>query len=165
MDACQEVSCLGQALTCTEYLWNLVFFSPQHLVLALSSKPAIQSRRRHPPYGLWLLVSFTQSGLLCIFAVLLGSILARDIQRKMDERAKELLLQIEECARQYALNRCSPETRVPMAEAFCRSMELCMVKDSVYSVQAVAALIGETAEVLLGSMSPMTMAGFVGLGL
>lgn len=74
------------------------------------------------------------------------------------------MLQTEDCARQYALNRCSPETRVPMAEAFCQSMERCLVKDSVYSIQAVAALVGETVEVLLGSMSTVTLGVVVGVG-
>jgi hypothetical protein len=51
-----------------------------------------------------------------------------------------------------------------MAEAFCQSMERCLVKDSVYSIQAVAALVGETVEVLLGSMSTVTLGVVVGVG-
>lgn len=99
---------------------------------------------------------------MCLLAIL-GQPLARDINLKREELAKELRLKAEFCARQYALNRCSPETRVPNAEYPCREMELCMAKDSVYTLQAAAALGREAVSEMFGSINTVTLAVVVGI--
>ena len=75
----------------------------------------------------------------------------------MDLHAKELLIKTENCAKAYTENRCSPETRVPVAAEFCASMERCMAENSVYSVQTVARLLGETLDSFVSAMSLRTL--------
>lgn len=40
-----------------------------------------------------------------------------------------ILEEIEQCARNYIINQCDPETRVPWLETLCNTWQACMKKD------------------------------------
>lgn len=183
-----EVGWMGLIMETTDYLWNLVFFAEGENRLAGQVKnrrrdasPVRYNRPRsprppnprsdHPIAPAWkcpnllsyALVPITQCGLAVLIAVAVGLELQSDFHKKMDQHAKELQIRVETCAKAYAENRCSPDTRVPVAAEFCEEMERCLALDSVYSVQTVARLVGETLESFVSAMSLRTLLSLAGL--
>lgn len=78
-----------------------------------------------------------------------------DIKEKTLKSIESNRNKIEECRRNYKINRCNPEERVPALEAQCNEWEACMLSNPLENeVTKVAFKIaGETFEAFFSSMS------------
>lgn len=78
-------------------------------------------------------LSLLLNGFLVLLSILLIVkfilMVKNDISVKTIRKLEENKQKIEECTRQYKLNRCSPEERVPALEEKCKEWETCMRSD------------------------------------
>ncbi|KAI5171783.1 hypothetical protein NEFER03_1088 [Nematocida sp. LUAm3] len=84
-------------------------------------------------YVLSSYLSLLLNGFLVILSIVLiikfVLMVKNDISVKTIRKLEENKQKIEECAKQYKLNRCSPEERVPALEEKCKEWETCMRND------------------------------------
>lgn len=58
------------------------------------------------------------------------STIRSDVDKKAEEAAAEILVEMAACAKSYRENRCDPATRAPALEVVCNNWEKCMNKDA-----------------------------------
>ncbi|ORX42175.1 hypothetical protein DM01DRAFT_1330159 [Hesseltinella vesiculosa] len=100
---------------------------------------------------------FTVSLLSILFYVIFQVIwtLRHDLQIKAQEHTKDLVYEIQSCARQYKVNLCDPETRVPALEQKCQEWLVCM--NQLPTTVTRARLSAETlAEIINSFMDPIS---------
>lgn len=110
------------------------------------------------------LVSITQLILLIALFLSISLEIFHDFQHKFDQQILESALKSANCAKEYTANQCEPETRIPIAEEFCREKEACMHQNEVYTLKTVAMVLGDTVESFVGAMSWRTLAFLGGVG-
>ena len=126
----------------TTYLYNLVYF-------AVTPAPKPQ---RFLPRWTWLLIL----GLM----LMLGS----DLFFKVQQARTAALVEQQSCAREYTLNECEPERRIPMAHEYCKQMEICMQLDPLQTALATvlsAQLAGDIINGFVEALSYKSLAVLV----
>lgn len=78
-----------------------------------------------------------------------------DIKEKTLKSIESNRKRIEECKRNYKINRCTPGERVPALEAQCNEWEVCMQSDPLENeiTKVAFKVAGETVEAFFSSMS------------
>ena len=78
-----------------------------------------------------------------------------DFQRKRDQEKELILLDIQQCARDYKNNRCDLSVRVKAAEKYCLEKEKCMNQDPAMVVRTTKLTAALTAEILNEFVEPL----------
>jgi Di-sulfide bridge nucleocytoplasmic transport domain len=94
-------------------------YSPNAAQVVQNLPQEVEKKSNHSNYIFWILV-------LCGFIVTL--LVYYDFSIRMDLKSIQENLEIEQCSRQYMVNRCHPEHRVPLTEKNCFEWELCISK-------------------------------------
>ncbi|KAK4891387.1 hypothetical protein LTR27_010041 [Elasticomyces elasticus] len=71
--------------------------------------------------------------LLSLFAYTIYTIyrtFAHDIHLASQQATADMLAEMAKCAREWTVNKCSPETRVPLIEQLCEGLGKCMSRDA-----------------------------------
>lgn len=98
--------------------------------------------------------------LIFLFYSIVGTI-RDDFMKKKDQEKGILMLEIQQCMRDYEENRCDPKTRVPQLEGYCLSKEKCMAQDPAMVVKVskmTAALVAEILNEFVDPLGIKTMA-------
>ena len=86
-----------------------------------------------------------------------------DIQKKRAQEMEAILIEINQCTKDYVDNRCEPETRLPPIEDYCMEKEKCMMQDPVKVVQAskmTALILAEILNEFVGALEVKTIIFF-----
>ena len=78
-----------------------------------------------------------------------------DFQRKRQQEKELILLDIQQCARDYKDNDCDPQIRVRAAEKYCMEKEKCMSRDPEMVVTTTRLTASLTAEILNEFVEPL----------
>ncbi|EIJ88735.1 hypothetical protein NEPAR06_1274 [Nematocida parisii] len=98
---------------------------------------------------------------LMILLVVKGVVMIKnDIEVRVNTSIMDQKTRISDCAREYRINRCNPEDRVPAVEKQCQEWEKCMAQDPIKQElsKIVLRMLSEGAEELMGSLSVRTVA-------
>lgn len=98
-------------------------------------------------------------GIICYLITQFILTVQHDLRLKQDEYVNEVTQQIQECFKQFSLNKCDPETRIPAIEKVCNEWELCMMKDpkEIGRLKMGAETIAEILNKLVDPLSYKTM--------
>ncbi|KAK4993157.1 hypothetical protein LTR50_000643 [Elasticomyces elasticus] len=115
-----------------------------------SDKPQQQPQQEARPHSLYTFFHFIEShpslphilsfyAQLLLNAFIVGSVIwlifsfwstiRSDVDKKSNEAAAEILVEMAVCAREFRENRCERDTRVPAMEVVCNNWEKCMNRD------------------------------------
>lgn len=124
------------------------------LVARLSSLNLLLSSYLSLALNLFLLLLFVTSVLKFAFAV------KNDIHMKSLKKIKEGQMDVEECRRQYVLNKCNPEDRVPALEQQCAEWERCMNRDPfrIEVTSVIFRVVSDSLEQLFSGFSMRSLA-------
>ncbi|KAI5132471.1 hypothetical protein NEAUS06_0166 [Nematocida ausubeli] len=94
-------------------------------------------------------------GLVVLLLIKGAVMLKNDIEVRINASIIDQKTQIADCAREYRINRCSPEERVPAMEKQCQVWEKCMTQDPIRQElgKIILRLFSEGAEELMSALS------------
>jgi len=84
-----------------------------------------------------------------------------DLHKKRAHEMGTILLEINQCTKDFHENRCEPETRLPAVEEYCLQVEKCMLQDPMKVVQSSKMTAALIAEIINEFIDPL---GFKAIG-
>lgn len=136
-----------------------VQIEPQPTVKSIQSHTPVPRKPLIPSVDFPSLIGFVHFvfnlvsvSVLVYFILYLFYFTKLDISHKISQRKEETRVLIEEARRQYKLNKCDPETRVPGMEAQCGQWE-CTITDGLTGLKYLRIVSEMFADVLDGFVS------------
>ncbi|KAG1461702.1 hypothetical protein G6F56_005669 [Rhizopus delemar] len=125
----------------------------QHVSVASHESSIIKHQNISYTIVIYLQLFFNTVVSLVVLYVFIQVILVlqEDFKLKVEEQLEVLYQNKIQCARDYAMNRCEMENKVPAIENLCQNWEACMQKDMIVakakvSAEAIAEIINSFTE-------------------
>lgn len=118
-------------------------------------------------FSQWIHFLYTTSYILLVLYIMFQMVngIYSDYQLKLQWFQNEILLENQRCSKNFQLNKCDPETRVPAVEDVCQAWEHCMLRDplKVASTKITASVFAEILEEFVQNVSYKSIVCFTSI--